>query len=238
MGQIAVSSGKVTQFGEIFLEAGQEAGYKVIDYNRDGKEDVSYVQLNTRKGVRSSSSIELLRRAALRDSLDNAINTYATKIEIENKRATGVFVLRRLRKLFIKARTEIILSAGTIASPQLLMLSGVGPKAHLEAMGISPKSDLPVGMNLQNHIQIPHFMKINSSYSITRDIAESFMSMAKYYLFGTGPWASTTVEGSGFFFTTDAVKGRTYHDIQMMFWNSLPQRNAYFNFKVADFLHN
>ena len=123
-----------------------------------------------------------------------------------------------------------MLSAGTIYSPQLLMLSGIGPKKHLEDMGIPLKADIPVGMNLQNHIQIPHFVRIKSPYSITKDSAHSLSSMMKYKLFGTGSWASTTVEGSGFFYTNDAKRGRTYPDIQMMFWNSLPHSNAYFSF--------
>ena len=123
-----------------------------------------------------------------------------------------------------------MLSAGTIASPKLLMLSGVGPKKHLEDMGIPVKVELPVGMNLQSHLIIPQFMKINSPYSITLENAGSLISMMKYTLFGTGPLASTTIEGNGLFYTKDARRGHTYPDIQMVFFNALPSSNSFFGF--------
>ena len=230
-GPVAVSNGKITQLGELFFEAGKEAGYNIIDYNGAGVEGFSYVQLNTRNGVRSSSSIEFLIRAAKRENLHIAINSIATKIEIENRKATGVYVVRNFRKYFIKAKNEIILSAGAIASPQLLMLSGIGPKEHLEDMGIPLKEELSVGMNFQNHLLVPLFTNIILPYGITLDYAESLLSKMKYKLLGTGPLASTTIEGTGFFYTNEVERGLTYPGIQMTFCSSLPNSNALFKFK-------
>ena len=157
-GPIAVSNGIETKLGKLVLEAGQEAGYDVIDYNGAVEDGIGYAQLNTRKGVRSGSSNEFLNTAAKRDNLDIALNTLATKVEIDNMKASGVHVVKNLRKYSIKARKEIVLSAGTIASPQLLMLSGIGSKKDLEDMGIPVKVELPVGLNLQNHLLIPLFV--------------------------------------------------------------------------------
>ena len=230
-GPIAVSNGMVTKLGELFLEAGKEAGYDVIDYNGAEEEGVGYTQLNTKKGVRSSSSMDYLMNAAKPDNLDITINTFVTKIYIEDESATGVNFVKNFRKYFIKARKEIVLSAGAIASPQLLMLSGIGPKKHLEDLGIPVKVDLPVGMNLQNHLIIPQFLKINAPYGITLDYAKSFISKMKYKMFGTGPLSSTTLEATGFFYTKRAEKGRTFPDIQITLWTSLPHSNTFFNFK-------
>ena len=113
-------------------------------------------------------------------------------------------------------RKEIILSAGAIASPQLLMLSGAGPKEHIEDMGIPLKEELPLSMNLQNHLFVPLFTNINSPYGITQDYAESLLSKIKYKLLWTSPLASLTIEGCGFFYTNEDEKGRTYPDIQII----------------------
>ena len=75
-------------------------------------------------------------------------------MKIEKKRATGVYVIRSGRKHWIGAKKEVILSAGAINSPQILMQSGIGPKQHLKELGIDVITDLPVGENLQDHVML------------------------------------------------------------------------------------
>ena len=228
-GPLAVSDGKATPLAELYLKAGQEAGYKIVDYNGADQEGFSYIQLNTRHGARSSSSVEILQNIGDRKNLHIAVESFVTKIEIENQNAVGVIVIRNLRKHFIKARKEIILSAGAINSPQLLMLSGIGPKEHLESFGIPVKSDLPVGQNLQDHQVVPLFSNINAAYGITEQSRESLWSKVKYRLFGTGP-LSVTGEGTGFFYADDSRRGKSSADIQFIYWSFLPHHN-YYNFR-------
>ena len=229
-GPLAVSSGKATPLAELYMKAGKEAGYKITDYNGEDQEGFNYIQLNTRNGARSSSSIELLGNTAHRKNLHIAIRSFVTKIEITNKRATGVHVIRNLKKQFIKARKEIIVSAGAINSPQLLLLSGIGPKEHLKEMGIPLKADLPVGHNFQDHQMVIMFSNINEPYGITENVKESFWTKLKYRLFGTGPLSITSLDGSGFFYADESRRGKSYADIQFIFWSFLPHVNL-FNFK-------
>ena len=114
----------------------------------------------------------MLQNIGDRINLHIAVESFVTKIEVEDQKAIGVYVIRNLRKYFIKVRKEIIVSAGAINSPQLLMLSGIGPKEHLESFGIPVKSDLPVGQNLQDHQMVLLFSNINETYAITEQSRE------------------------------------------------------------------
>ena len=230
-GPLAVSSGKVTHLADLYMKAGKEAGYNISDYNGEEQEGFSYIQLTTRNGVRSSTSVEYLGNTADRTNLHIAVNSMVTKIEIENKRATGVFVIRNNRKYFIKSRKEVIVSAGAINSPQLLMLSGVGPKEDLEALGIEVKANLPVGQNLQDHQMVLMFTKINQPISITENLLENWWTKLQYQLFGSGPLGKSSLDGSGFFYADNGRRGKSSVDIQFLFISTLPDTN-FFNFKT------
>ncbi|MFN3953430.1 MAG: GMC family oxidoreductase [Pararhodobacter sp.] len=106
-----------------------------------------------RKGERCSAAAAYLFPALNRSNLTVMTRVHAERIEIEEGRATGVWFRRRGRRHLARARREVILSAGTFGSPQLLMLSGIGPADELRAHGIAPRHDLPgVGQNLQDHL--------------------------------------------------------------------------------------
>lgn len=111
-------------------------------------------QGTVRRGSRCSTAKAFLRPIRLRPNFHLALNAFVTKLEIDpkTKRAWGVEFVRHNRKQVIRARREVILSAGAINSPQILMLSGIGPRDHLEAMGIPVIQDLPVGNNLMDHL--------------------------------------------------------------------------------------
>ena len=215
-GPMAVSGGGSTPLADLYLKAGQEMGYKITDYNGEDQEGFNKIQITVRNGVRSSTGLEFLGNTADRANLHIAIRSFVTKIEIQDKTAVGVHVIRNGRKRFIRSRKEVILSAGGINSPQILMLSGIGPKDHLKEHGIHVKADLPVGQNLQDHQRLFLFSKINKSISITADVKESFMTKLKYNLFGRGPLAISGTDGSGFFYIDKANRGKTTADIQFI----------------------
>lgn len=229
-GPIAVSAGKTTPLAELYMQAGKEAGYASGDYNGENQEGFSYIQATVRNGVRSSTSVEFLGNTAERKNLHIAVNSHVTKVEIEKKRATGVYVIRDNRRHFIKARKEVIVSAGVIGSPQLLMLSGIGPKEHLESLGIEVKADLPVGKNLQDHQMVLMFTKINSSISLTQNLLENWWTKLQYKLFGSGSLGKSSLDGSGFFYADETKRGKSYVDIQFIFISQLPNVN-FFNYK-------
>ena len=229
-GPLAVSSSRQTPLAGLYMQAGKEAGYNITDYNGEDQEGFNNIQLNTRNGIRSSTGLEYLEQTASRNNLHIAVRSFVTKIEIKNNKAIGVFLIRNARKYYIKARKEIFLSAGAINSPQILMLSGVGPKEHLESLGISVKANLPVGKNLQDHQMVMMFSKIDFPYSITENLVTNWWTKFKYSMFGTGPLAKSSIDGSGFFYADETRRGNSNADIQFMLVSALPHKN-YYNFK-------
>ncbi|GFO01632.1 oxygen-dependent choline dehydrogenase [Plakobranchus ocellatus] len=145
-----------------------------------------HIQNNVANQKRLSFSKAYLHPAMERPNLDVAVNSHVQKVVIVNKRAVGVEVIRNGRKLTVNARKEVILSAGASGSPHILMLSGVGPKKHLEDMHIPVVADLPVGENLQDHVMINVAAGINESYSYRLDDFSSPWALMQYHLFGKG----------------------------------------------------
>jgi len=140
---------------EAFVESALAAGFpRNSDFNGATQEGVGYYQLTTRNGRRCSTAVGYLRPAAKRRNLRIMTEALAERIRFEGRRAVGVEVDRGGSKVFVRARREVILSGGAINSPQLLMLSGVGPASHLAELGIPVVADLPgVGQSLQDHYQ-------------------------------------------------------------------------------------
>jgi choline dehydrogenase-like flavoprotein len=136
----------------------ETAGVKKIDdYNGESQEGASVIQQNVANGLRYSSSVAYLDDHGL-PNLAIQTNTRVTKVIIEGGRATDVEILENgdpSRRQVITAIREVILSAGVFNTPQLLMLSGVGPAEHLKSVGVDVKQDLPVGDNLHDHLFVP-----------------------------------------------------------------------------------
>lgn len=143
-----------TTAAKAFIQAGQEMGMQLLDYNGDSQIGFSYLQSSIKDGMRDSASRSYLHPIRDRQNLHVKKNARVTQILIDpaSKIAYAVTFVHGGRKYSIRARMEIILSAGVIASPQLLMLSGVGPKDHLQELGIPVLQDLRVGYNLYDHI--------------------------------------------------------------------------------------
>jgi choline dehydrogenase-like flavoprotein len=146
----------LTGASEKFIDAmAATAGVdRIDDYNGASQEGVSVMQQNAAGGLRYSSSIGHLGKQDL-PGLTVMTRTHITRIVIENGRATGVEVATETGKETVKATKEVILAAGVFGSPQLLMLSGIGPAAHLREHGIDVIADLPVGDNLHDHMFVP-----------------------------------------------------------------------------------
>ncbi|KAK9506821.1 hypothetical protein O3M35_008686 [Rhynocoris fuscipes] len=135
------------------FQAGIDSGLKSIDYNGASHVGISYAQTTTDGVTRASASKCYLDPIRKRANLRVFKNTLVTKVLINKKKRTavGVRCLTSGEQYDIMAKKEVILSAGAINTPQILMLSGVGPKEHLEEKGIPVIADLPVGKNLQDH---------------------------------------------------------------------------------------
>jgi choline dehydrogenase-like flavoprotein len=149
------------------------------------------VQFNIRRGRRQSSATAYLRPVLRRQNLTLLVNALTTKVLVDGQRATGIELLRNKRSATetVTARREVILCAGAFNTPQLLMLSGIGPAPHLHALGIKPLVDLPVGQNLQDHWAVPNFYRRKLPGYFHRRMRADRMALAmmQAYLLRSGP---------------------------------------------------
>jgi choline dehydrogenase-like flavoprotein len=180
------------QILDSFIEAAVEAGIpRVSDFNTGSNEGISYFHVNQKNGRRWSAARGFLRPALSRPNLKVETHAQATRILFEGRRAIGVEILQHGNARRILARREVILSAGAIASPQLLQLSGIGNGAFLQEHGIEVVHHLPgVGENLQDHLQLRPIYKVSG----VRTLNEEYRSLLKkgqmaleYALFRKGP---------------------------------------------------
>ena len=138
---------------DAFLATAAEAGYPVVDdLNADVAEGFGRIDTNIANGHRASTAVAFAQAGIQRGNLDLLSEAIAARMVIEGGRAKGVEIIRKGVRETVWAECEIILCGGTVNSPQLLMLSGVGPAPHLAGLGIPVVLDVPeVGRNLQNH---------------------------------------------------------------------------------------
>ncbi|KAL4238444.1 hypothetical protein ACF0H5_003152 [Mactra antiquata] len=234
-GPITNTLGDNMELSDAFLKAGMELGYPITDYNGEDQHGFSKVQKNIKNAVRSSTGFEYIGNAEYKDNLHVSLNSLVTKIDIDNKRAVGVYFIKDGRKHYVKCNKEIVVSGGTVNSPQLLMLSGVGPKDHLTELGIPVHADLPVGKNLQDHQLLFLKSKINKPISINPAVLGSLWNKIMYKYFGTGPYATSALEGSAFLHLDQTKVGKTYPDIQLIFFTYLPRgKNLNIKQHIAD----
>jgi choline dehydrogenase len=139
-----------------FIEAGREAGYlETADYNGYQQEGFGPMHMTVRNGVRASAANAYLKPVRGRDNLTVVTGALTERIVLEGKRAVGVAYERNGVTRTVLAAREVILAAGSIGSPQLLQLSGIGPGAVLRAAGVEVAHDAPgVGENLQDHLEV------------------------------------------------------------------------------------
>lgn len=185
-----------------WLDAAVAAGYKNNpDYNGVDQEGVGYFQLTLDKGKRCSSAVAYLKPARGRENLEIITHTQVRKLNISEGRVTGVDAVRKGNPISINARKEVILSAGAIGSPQILMLSGIGDAEDLKPLGIDIQKNLKgVGKNLQDHLQArPIFKTDLSTINIeTNNYFKQGMIALQYALNRTGPMTMAASLGTGF----------------------------------------
>ncbi|XP_055678430.1 glucose dehydrogenase [FAD, quinone] [Lutzomyia longipalpis] len=172
-----------------FLKGARQAGYRKLDYNGESQVGTSYVQATTSRGVRHSAASAFLRPIMHnRPNLKILINSRVTKILIdpENKIAYGVEYVRNKKTRQAYAVREVILSAGTFNSPQLLMLSGIGPEDHLNELGIPVLQNLPVGQTMYDHMSHSGLTFVTNTTGTTLSVNRITALDVKDYLFGKG----------------------------------------------------
>nr|XP_003707314.1 PREDICTED: glucose dehydrogenase [FAD, quinone]-like [Megachile rotundata] len=171
------------------LAAAAERGYPISeDLNGDQFTGFTVAQMMNKNGVRASSATAFLRPMRQRRNLQIALNATATKILVENSKAVGVQFYQDGELRVARASREIIVSGGAVNSPQLLLLSGIGPKDHLRAVNVSVVKDLPgVGENLQNHVSYTLSWTINQPNEFDLNWAAAL----EYVSFQRGPMSST-----------------------------------------------
>lgn len=151
----------------------------------------SYVLANTRRGARCSASKAFLRPVRRRRNLHVSKRSRALKVLLDasGQRAVGVEYLKEGRRRRVFAAKEVVLSAGALNTPQLLMLSGIGPADHLEALGIPVAHDLKVGHNLQDHVSMAGLaFLVNESVTIVESRYRRLEYALQYALEGRGPY--------------------------------------------------
>jgi choline dehydrogenase len=182
---------------EAFIQSATELGFpRNDDFNGATQEGVGYHQTTTRKGRRCSTAVGYLRPAMQRPNLRVITGALTERIDFDGRRATGV-TFRQLGRLnSARAGREVILCGGAVNSPQLLMLSGIGPREHLIELGIPLLHHLPgVGQSLQDHYSAP--IKLKCLMPITvNDVMQSNARKLKvglqYMIFKNGPLAMAT----------------------------------------------
>ena len=181
---------------EAWIKAGEASGYPFNpDYNGKQQEGFGRSQYTIRNGRRSSSANAFLKPAKGRSNLTVAVNAHTTRVVLQGSRATGIEYMQGGAKIQADASREVILAAGAFNSPQLLMLSGIGPAEHLRSHGINVVADLPVGRNLQDHLgaYMTYTRPDPGAFHREMRFDRMAMSMVRAYLFGTGP--GTVVPG-------------------------------------------
>jgi choline dehydrogenase len=188
---------------EAFIAAAQANGVpRSDDFNGRTQEGAGYFQLTTRNGWRMSAADAYLRPAEKRANLAVLTDSQVVRILFEGRQAVGIVCRQGDKTRTIKARRGVILSAGAIQSPHLLMLSGVGPAAQLQAHGVPVLIDRPaVGQNLQDHLQFRLIYKCAKAIT-TNDALRSVWGKAKlgleWLLFRTGALALGINQGGLF----------------------------------------
>ena len=198
--------------GPMFVEAGRQAGYAVNpDFNGDSQEGVGSYQVTHKNGERHSAAKGYLTPNLGRANLQVFTGALTTRILLTDKRATGVEFVHQGQTKQLMAGKEVLLSAGAFGSPQILMLSGIGPRQHLTDMGIQTVLDLPgVGENLHDHLDIVQQVsapQLTQSVGVTLGGVWTLLKgIFEWREKRTGPLTSNVAEAGGFIKSSPAEK--------------------------------
>jgi choline dehydrogenase len=203
------------ELSKAFVRAAQELGLRFTpDFNGDVQDGVGYYDVTQRKARRESASTAYLRPARGRRNLTVQTHALATRIVIENGRAIGLEYRVKGKARTVHAEREVVLSAGAVNSPRLLLLSGIGPADELRKLGIPVVNDLPgVGKNLQDHMDV-YLTAVTTpvSYNASDRIDKALLAGIQYVLYRTGPVTASVCEAGMFVRSSPDVSAP---DIQM-----------------------
>ncbi|MCT7377365.1 GMC family oxidoreductase [Chelativorans salis] len=191
---------------EAYFRAAQELGIPFNpDFNGARQEGVGYYQLTQRDARRSSAAVAYLKPVRNRPNLAVKTAAMVTRVVIENGRATGVELVERpgAAPIVLRAEREVIVSAGAIGSPKLLMQTGIGPADNLKSVGVASVHDLPgVGANLQDHLDLFVIAECTGdhTYDNYARLHRTMWAGLQYILLKKGPAASSLFETGGFWY--------------------------------------
>lgn len=218
------------------LDAFEEMGFDIVrDMTYPLRLGAGRFSHTIRHGRRESSATALLNKS--KGKLHVLKNSLVTKILIDNdKKAYGIKVLSNDQDLVFYAEKEVIVSAGTFNTPKLLMLSGIGPKQHLEDLGIPVVKDLPVGDNLHDHIMVLSYL-ITESGTCSSEKYEEHMEMIKYLYDRTGELSKTNTMGA--YLTVNGSLSPTVPDFAI-YPICVPKGTPFYNgcFNIVGFNHD
>jgi choline dehydrogenase-like flavoprotein len=195
---------------EAFIEAGLQAGLPHNeDFNGPSQDGVGWYQVTQRDGLRCSTAVAYLHPAIERPNLMVMTDAYVTRLLLDGLRATGVELDSGNQLSEVRARREVIVSAGAYQSPQVLLLSGIGPADELALAGIEAVHELPVGRGLQDHLSVWAACTTDAPSLLTAETPEN---LALIQTEGRGPLSSNFAEVGGFLSTREGLEAP---DIQL-----------------------
>lgn len=173
-----------------FLKSGRELGYDITDINGEQATGFTRAQATIRNGRRCSTGKAFIQPVVQRRNLHISMKSWVTKLLIDpaTKVAVGVEFTKQRQRFVVRASKEVILSAGAIASPQLLMLSGVGPAEHLQEHNIPVLQDLRVGYNLQDHVTLNGLVFTVNDSTVNDARLLNPTDIIRYIFAGQGPY--------------------------------------------------
>ncbi|MCG2572828.1 GMC family oxidoreductase N-terminal domain-containing protein [Acinetobacter sp. ME22] len=199
-----------------FIQAGQELGLNyVTDFNGKSQQGVGFFQTTTHKGERASTSKTYLNRVKDNPNLTVQLNALVAQVLVENDRAVGVKCIINGTEQTFKARKTVVVSSGSLGSPKILMLSGIGPQQHLQSVGIPTIKNLPVGHNYHDHMHVSVNATIKQPISLYgEDLGfKKLENGLQWLMFKKGVVSSNILEAGAFIDTNN--EGRP--DIQAHF---------------------
>jgi len=219
-----------------FLEAGQQAGHALSeDVNGFSQEGVSRFEMSVEKGYRSNSARSYLHTQDKPANLDVVTGAKVVRVVVETGRATGVELVKGKRAVTVSANKEVVMSAGVFGTPQILMLSGIGPEQHLKDHGIKVIQNVPMlGENLHDHLEAHIQVETEKPVSLNKYLKPHLMVWAGMQWFGwKGGVAAVNQCHVGAFLRTNAEV--THPNIQFHFfpiffgenWIPNPSKNGY-----------
>ncbi len=217
-GPLGVSTPSPQRLTRAFVQACQQRGMPYNpDFNGPNQAGAGAYQTTTRNARRCSAAVAYLHPARGRANLTIRKDVMVSRIVVDNGRAAGVEIIEDGRPTRVHAEAEVIVTAGAIGSPKLLLLSGIGPADEIRAHGLDVVAELPgVGRNLHDHYGVDIVYELSGAHSLDRYSRLHWKAWAglEYLLFRSGPVASTIVEGGAFWF---AEPGAATPDLQFHF---------------------